>query len=71
MPTVDSEMRQRMSLFRPSRLILLCPNGLECYRGVRALAAAGYPSVLRSAASYRSGEFELVIVELALPQFAG
>jgi hypothetical protein len=71
MPTVDKEMRQRMSLYRPSRLILLCPDGLTCYRGVRALTAAGYPSLLRSAVSYRSGELELVIVELALPQFAG
>jgi hypothetical protein len=71
MPTVDKEMRQRMSLYRPSRLIVLCPNGPRCYRAVRALAAAGYPSLLRSAVSYRSGRLDLVIAELALPQFAG
>jgi hypothetical protein len=71
MPTVDKAVRQNMSLFKPSRLILLCPDGLTCYRAVRALATAGYPSLLRSAASYRSGRLELVIVELALPQFGG
>jgi hypothetical protein len=71
MPTVDKDMRQRMSLLRPRQLILLCPNGLTCYRAVRSLAAAGYQSLLRSAVAYRSGRLELVVVELAFPQFAG
>jgi hypothetical protein len=45
LPRVDQDFRSRMSLYQPSRLVLLCTEA-RCSNAPSALARAGYPTEL-------------------------
>jgi hypothetical protein len=45
LPKPDREFRARMSLYRPTKLVLLCSEA-RCSNGPSALARAGYPTTL-------------------------
>jgi hypothetical protein len=68
MPTIDADFRNRVKLFRPDSLVLLCPTQ-GCRRSTKALRRAGYRIHLRDERMLRSGDLRvwLLIYSFATP----
>ncbi len=54
LPRLDQEFRSRMSLYRPTKLVLLCPH-VRCSGAPSALVRAGYPTTLLRRRLLREG----------------